>query len=372
MEIVTLDPGNRRQVKQFLRLPFTLYRENKQWVPPLAMETRGWFDRKNNPFYEDCEAAFLLAVEDGQALGRLVVIDNPRYNKHNQKSSALFYLFESVEDQRVSQGLFDAAFAWAKGRGLTQILGPKGFSPGDGIGLLVEGFEHRPAFGIPYNHAYYGDMLEAAGFLKEEDLLSGYLSTNMEVPEGLDEMSRQLQEKLGLHVARYTRRKDLRPLVPKLKDLYNRSLADADYGYPITARETEDMADQMLWFADPKLIKIIMHGEEPVGFLFAYPDVSAALQRTGGRLFPFGWWPILRERRRTEWVIISAMGIVKEFRRQGATAILFSEMLKSVQSQNFRHADLTQAGESNKASLASGHAFGIDFYKRHRLYQRSL
>jgi hypothetical protein len=145
-----------------------------------------------------------------------------------------------------------------------------------------------------------------------------------------------------------------------------------DGNVPVTDQEVKTLADQMVWFADPRLIKIIMKGDRPVGFLFAYPDVSEALQRTGGRLFPFGWWTLWRELRRTKWINVNGAAILEEYQGLGGTAILFSEMQKSVVEGCYEHADVVQIGVGNDRMLSELEGLGIDFYKTQRTYSRSL
>jgi hypothetical protein len=372
MKITPLDTSQPRQVQAFLEVPFRLYQDIPQWVPPLEMDIRRMLDRRRNPFYRHSEAAFFLAQDGGQVAGRIAVLDNANYNAFNREHTAFFYLFECEHDPDAAQWLFEAAFAWARQRGLDKIIGPKGFTAFDGLGLLVKGFEHRPAFGLPYNPAYYASLVEAAGFEPGEELVSGYLSGHTQFPEKIHRASDIVQRRRGLKVASYRRRSDLRALVPKLQQLYNGALDGTSGTVPLTDEEVKTLADQLLWFADPKLIKIIMKDDQPVGFLFAYPDISAALQRTRGRLFPLGWIGLLLEMRRTKWVNINGAGIVEQYRGLGGTAILFSEMHKSVTEGRFEHAELVQIGMLNGNMQRELRDLGIDFYKAHRLYSRAL
>ena len=128
------------------------------------MDDRIRLDPRRYPFYRHSQAAFFLAHESGRPVGRLAVMDNRLYNDYNRAKTAFFYLFECENDPAAAQGLFSAAFEWAKSRGLTEMLGLKGFTVLDGFGLLVKGFEHRPAFGLPYNPPYYIDLIESVGF----------------------------------------------------------------------------------------------------------------------------------------------------------------------------------------------------------------
>jgi hypothetical protein len=373
MNITQIDLADKKQVEVFLDLPFRIYRDIPQWVPPLAMDERARLTPRRYPFYKHSAAAFFLAVERGQAIGRLAVLDNRLYNDYNHEKTAFFYLFECENNLQAARGLFESAFDWARGRGLGKIFGPKGFTALDGLGLLVKGFEHRPAFGLPYNLSYYPALIEAVGFETAGENVSGYMSADIQFPERIHEISARIQERRGLCIAHFRTRRELRAMLGNLKALYNGALAGAEGGTPITDEEVRALAGQMLWFADPGLIKIVMKDDQPVGFLFAYPDLSAALQKTKGHLFPFGWLTILRELRTTDWININGAGMVEEYRGSGGTAILYSEMFKSVtENPRYRHAEVVQIGLENDRMQREMENFGIDFYKMHRMYQRSL
>ncbi len=373
MHVEPVDTRKRRQAKRFLDVPFRIYRGSAEWVPPLASDAARMLDRRRHPFYRHSQAGFFIAIDDdGQPCGRLAVLDNRNYNEFNRERTAFFYLFECIDDPAASHALFEAGFDWARDRGLNKVIGPRGFTALDGLGLLVRGFDHRPAMGIPYNLDYYGRLVEAEGFRKQEDSVSGYLSADMAFPERIHRASELIQKRRGLRVVAYTRRSELRSLVPYLRDLYNSALGGTAGNVPLNDEEANAMADQMIWFADPRLIKILWKDDRPVGFLFAYPDISAALQRTRGRVFPFGWTRLLLEMRRTHWININGAGIVDEYRGLGGTAILFSEMYKSVAGGRFRHADLVQVGASNDRMQRELRDLGIEFYKMHRIYERAI
>ena len=380
MRIIQLDLEDKKHVDDFLRLPFSIYRDIPQWVPPLQMDERLRLNPKRFPFHKHSHASFFLAYkrsspadEGKNPIGRLAVLDNSRYNEFNKTKTAFFYLFECENNIEAAAALFNAGFDWARARGLTQVTGPKGFTPLDGFGLLVKGFENRPAFGLPYNPAYYVDLIEAQGFVKVGESVSGYLGTDIQFPPRIHQLAERLAQRRGLRIARCESRADLRALVPHLKELYNNSLEGTTGTTPLTDEEVDTMANQLIWLADPKLIKMVMQNEKVVGFLLAYPDVSAALQKTRGRLLPFGWLTLLLELRRTDWININGAGLLPEHRGSGGTAILYSEMFKSVsENPRYKHAEVVQIGVENENMQREMENFGVDFYKMHRLYSRAL
>src|SRR5512147_1720616 len=212
MNVIQIDLNNKKQVDDFLRLPFSIYKGIPQWVPPLQMDERLRLSPKQFPFYQHSQAAFFLAYEGTHPVGRLAVLDNRRYNEFNKTLAAFFYLFECENNPEAATGLFHCAFEWARSRGLTEIIGPKGFTPLDGFGLLVKGFEHRPAFGLPYNPSYYVDLIEAQGFVKEGESVSGYLGTKIQFPPRIHQLAERLAQRRGLRILRCNTRKDLRAL----------------------------------------------------------------------------------------------------------------------------------------------------------------
>lgn len=380
MEIVEVNPSNKRLVHRFMRLPFFIYKDIPEWVPALLIEERARFNENKYPFYKHSKAIFFLAMQENQTIGRIAVINNHLFNDYNQEATAFFYLFECENQPDAAELLFKAAIDWARSQGLNKIIGPKGFTALDGFGLLVKGFEYRPALGIPYNPPYYINLLEGMGLEVVSESVSGYMDAKMEFPVRIHELSERIQQRRGLSVSHFKTRNDLKVLIPKLKELYNGALQGSSGGVPLTDSEAQSLASQILRFADPALIKIIFHADSQnqeikkmVGFLLAYPDISEALQRTGGRIFPFGWVTILRELKKTDWININGAGLIEDYRGLGGTALLFSEMQKSiVESGQFRHADIVQIGVDNQIMQREMENFGIEFNKMHRVYQLHL
>ncbi len=368
-----IDLSNKRQLSAFIDLPEAVYRNIPQWVPPLRGDIKRMLNLHKNPFFSHSKAAFFLAFDPyNRPVARLACLNNTRYNKYNHEKTAFFYLFEAMDLPGISIPLCTAAEDWARAEGLDRIIGPKGFSPLDGMGLLSEGFNFRPALGIPYNPPYYISLVEEAGFQISEEIVSGFMKQGFFRDQKIDIIAQRVQERRGLTVARFRKKGDLRKLLPKFQEFYNSVIQGTIGNYPISKTEAQTMVDQLFWFADPSLIKVVMKDDRPVGFLFAYPDISSALQRSKGRLFPIGWLYVLIELRTTKCMDINGAGMIEEYRGSGGTAILFNEIVKSAVSSRFTHAEVVQISTSNERMLQELSNLGITFHKKHRMYMRLL
>lgn len=374
MEIVKVDTERRADVNRFLQLPFDIYRGSRQWVPPILMDVRLQLNRHKHPFYQHSDADFFLAVREGEDVGRISVLENRRYNEYHDARSAFFYHFECVDDQTVAQALFEQAIQWARRRGLSKIIGPKGMSVFDGMGMLVEGYEHRAAMTMmPYNPPYYPRFVEAAGFEKELDFVSCYLNPNTFVlSERVHRIADKVKQRGNLRVVTFRNKRELRAIAHQLGRTYNEAFVDNWEYVPVTDAELKMVVNDLLAVADPRLIKVIMHEDDVVGFLFAFPDLSAAIQRSKGRLFPFGIVDLLLEYRRTDWVILNGAGILPRYQGRGGNALLYSEMEKTIREAGYGHADLTQIAETAVQMRRDLETLGGKAYKNHRVYSRSL
>lgn len=376
IKIRKIEFDNPSDVAAFIQLPHRLYADNPHWVPQMRADIRRALNPWEHPFYRAGEAAFFLAERDGEIVGRIGAVDNFRYNEHNQSRTGFFSFFESVNDPSVAEALFGACFRWLAERGLSEVLGPKGLLQGDGAGMLVEGFEHRPAMGIPYNHDYYPSLLEPLEFEKATDYFSGYLERGYALPPRVHRIVDRIKQRRGYHVKRFQSKDELREWVPKVKQVYNQSFGQAFEGpigfTPMTEEEIEIMADRLLSLARPELIKLILQGDELIGFLFAYPNIGPGLRRAQGKMWPLGWLHLLWEMRTTDWLDINGIGILPEHQGRGANAVLYEELEKTVQGTRFKHADVVQIREENLKSMGDMNALGVRWYKRHRLYRRNL
>lgn len=375
LTIEQVDVSNKKQVKRFIQLPHRLYRDCPQWVPPLNIDAYAQLDPKKHPFYEHSDVAFFLAVRDGRDAGRIAAIENRPFNRYHGVREADFYFFDCENDPEAAAALFETVFNWARKRGLNRVIGPKGMGPLDGYGLLTFGFEHRQTMTmLTYNYPYYVDLVESLGFQKEVDFVSCYVpADSFKIPERVERIALRVMERSHLQVKRFSGKRELLRWVDRIGEAYNKAFIHNWEYYPFTKREIDFVVQSIITVADHRLIKIITHGEQVVGFLFAFPDVSAALQRARGRLNPLSLADLLLTMRRTDSVSVNGMGILPEFQGHGGNALLYYEMGKTLlEFGQFSHVEMTQVAETTRqmrADLKNLH--GVE-YKNNRVYFKDL
>ncbi len=332
IQVTQVDTQDRKQVDRFIQFHYDLYRGCKQWVPPFRADIRTMMNPKKHPFYDHSDADFFIAERDGKIVARICAMENKPFNEYHQTKKMQFYLFDTIEDREAAEAVFERAFEWGRARGLTEISGPKGFSGFDGYGIQVQGFEYRQMMiMMNYNYAYYPRLMEEMGFERENDFVSCYIQPNkFNLPEKVERAAELVQKRGTFVVKSFSGRKELLAWADRIGKAYNQAFIKNWEYYPLTDREIKFAVDGALQVADPKLIKIILHEDAVVGFLFAFPDISAALQRHDGRINPISIVDMMLEMKRTNWVSLNGVGILPEYHGRGGNALLYSEMKKTV------------------------------------------
>lgn len=372
MHVRKINPQDKRDLKQWTHFPFELYKKCDLWVPPLIRSEEKKLDRDRHPFYHHSTAEFYLAEEGHTAMGRIALIHNRRYIEHCGQNTGFFGFFEVVEDVEVARALFNTLFDWARKKGFDSVRGPVGLIGSESSGVLVEGFEHRPALNVPYNYPYYDEFIKDSGFVKHRDSLSSYLSASAEVPERVLRIAEIVKKRRGFWIRAFDTKDELRAMADQVTNVHREAFSTGFEHYPHTDAEYELVAGDLIDICDPRLIKLVMKDDSVIGFVFAYPDVGDGLKRAKGKLFPFGWYHIMRDKSRTKWVNVNGLGILPEYQGLGANAVLYAELAKTIKSFDFEHADTVFVGEENFMSFSDHLSLGVDFYKRHRLYRRDL
>ena len=374
INIKQVDTRSKKEVNEFVQFPFRIYKNVNEWVPPIVADIKLMLNKNKHPFYEHSDAEFFTARDNGEMIGRIACIENKKYNQYHDKKQASFYLFECIDDQSVAEELFNRAYDWAHNRELEVIIGPKGLSTFDGYGFLVEGFDKRQMMTMMnYNFPNYPKFVEALGFTKVVDWVSTYIHIpDFNMPEKAKIIAKRVEEKGKFKVLRFSSKKELKKWSWKIGQAYNNTFINNWEYYPLSDNEIKFIMENIMVVAVPELLKVITYNDEVIGFLFAFPDISAALLKYNGQLSPLALVSYLKELKKTNWVSFNGVGVLPEYHGRGGNVLLFSEILKSANAFNFEHGELTQVAETATQMRKDLENLGVKPHKNHRIYSKNI
>ena len=373
LEICEVTPPDGKSINEFVGLPFRLYKNSPQWVPPFRSEMHKILTRAH-PLFAHCEAAFLLARREGQPVGRITVFENRRFNSFRNRREARFYHFECVEDEEAAAGLFAAAVTWARRRRLGELVGPHGFGGMDGGGLLIDGFEHRATMTMMhYHHPYYRRLLEKNDFEKVRDYYTAVIDRSVfQLPDKIRRVAEIHYKRGHFRVPVFRKRRELLRIARQIGEVYNRAFIVHEDFCPLKEEEIDRLAKDLMLVSKPSLIKVLYYDDQVAGFLFAFPDLSGALQRAKGRLNPISLIDLLTEAGRTDTLIVNGAGILPEYQKLGGNGLLYYELIRTIEDSGFRKGEMVQIADTTSLMLADVRTLGGRVYKTHRIYRRKL
>jgi len=363
-------------VNEFVRLPRRLYRDDPAWVMPLERDQREMLDPHRHPFYRHGSAAAWLAFRDGNAVGRILVSDDPRYNEQQGENLGCFGMFECIDDVRVAHELFAAAAGWLANRGRTRIRGPVDFSINYPLGLLVEGFRAPPRIMMNHNPPYYAALLESWGLLKAKDLYAWWFDGESPSLDRWQQRVERLAKRGGITV-RPIRMKDFDAEMARCQQVYNRMMSDHWGFVKMTPDEFAHMAATMRPMVIPGLVLMAEIGGEPVGFSLTLPDWNEALEKIDGRLtrwgLPIPLAKLLYHSRRIKTGRMAVLGVDQRFRRRGVAELLILNTFRfGKHTLGYTGAELSWTLEDNTLINRTIEAVGGRRYKTYRVFERSL
>jgi hypothetical protein len=367
-----IDLARAADVRRFIEFPFELYREAPQWTPPLRLEMKQLMDPARNAFFRHSQAGFFTAERRGRVVGRIAALRHRFYNEKHQNDTAFFHWFESVDDAAVAAALFDAAENWARERGCRRMLGPIGFIQPDPPGILVEGFEHEGTMNVPWHFPYYERLVTAAGFVPHTDYISGYFDRSYACPPELLAHADAAMAKWGYSVKSFRTKKELWAWTERFFTTYLEAFSDVPDFFPMSPPEFEALARNMMNVAEPSAIKLVLRGDEVIGFLLSFRDVTAGLRRARGNLLPFGWWHLLRSLKNSRQCNIIALGVLPQHQKGGANLTLFAELVRTLFASEYDRAEIVQIVRSNLNTYGDMSRLGAKWDKCHRVFRREL
>ena len=365
IEITTVD--GKKALNEFVELPFTIYRNDSYWVPPLRIAVKELLDREKHPFYANGEAEFFLARAGGKVVGRVAAIIDRNHNRFHNENAGFFGFFESVDDVEVARALLTKARQWAMDRGAQFLRGPVNPSTNYECGLLVDGFDSSPMVMMTYNPRYYSGLLEKVGLTKAKDLFAYLSNANTIEMKKIDRVAGRVLKTTGVRV-RPINMKDFQKDVERVWEVYGKAW-ERNWGFiPMAREEFFQMGKEMKMILKPDLVLIGEVGDRVVGFALALPDVNQALKPANGSLFPTGLLKILYYQRLIKNVRVLALGVVEEYRPSGLAAGFYATLVQNARKLGFGDCEMSWILEDNVLMNRSLEVMGAKRYKTYRIY----
>ncbi len=364
---------SRRELKEFVELPFRLHSTSPQWVPPLRLERHAFLSRRVNAFFRHGEARYFLAWRDGRVVGRVSAHIDRKLNEHQDNRWGLFGFLEMEDDAEVTRALMDAAAGWLRARGRDRMLGPMDFTMNDESGIVVEGHELPPMIRQPWHPPHYAPLCEQAGLEKRTDLLMWELdvSDREQVLPIMFELAEQAEREHGVRLRRMTRR-SLRSDLDVFAEVYNRAWRKYWYFTPYEKADLDAFALELQLVFDEDWFMVAEIGGEPVGAAITIPDVNQALRRMNGRLVPLGWWHLLTKKRYIDKVRVGFLGVKPEHQHTGVAARLFVEHFDTAARVTAQGGEMGWILEDNVAMNRAMEMMHGQVVKRYRVFERGL
>ena len=375
IEIREIQPTKRNLLK-FVRFPIdVIYRDSEYFVPPLVTDEINTLRPDKNPAFDFCEAVYYLAYRDGKIVGRIAGIINHVVNERSGKKEARFSYIDFIDDAEVVDALIDAVTRWGKSKGMEHLTGPLGFTDMDPEGMLIEGFDRIGTTGAVYNHAYYPNHMERIGFVKDADWLEFLITIPTEVPERIARLARLVSQRFNLTTIKYTDRKQLvKDYGDAIFMLINVSY-DELFGYsPLTDKQIKHYIKMYLPFLPLNDLSMVIEKDtrELIAVGISIPSMSKALIKNRGRLFPFGWKPLLDAFKHNDVVDLMLIGVKPEYQNKGVNSLILDDLIRVYGKLGYKYAESNHELENNTKVLQQWEYFEYDQHKRRRAYTKEI
>lgn len=371
---------NNRELKQFIRFYYDLYRGSKYAVPFLFFDEWNTLSRDKNPSFECCDTEYFMAFREGKMVGRVAAIINKRANERWNRREVRFGWFDFVDDIEVSRALLQAVEDWGRSQGMNEIAGPLGFTDMDREGMLVEGFEELATVYINYNYPYYPKHMEQlGGWKKDNDYMEYKVKVPEVVPDKFAKLSEMIEKRYNLHPRKFTSHELVEEGMGRyIFHLINDTYKDL-YGYSeLSEHQIDQLVDAYIKKADLNLVTGVVDGNADnklIGFGITFPSFARAMQKShNGSLWPITWWRVLRALKwhKTDTVDLLLIGVLPEYRAKGANALIFNDLIQQFQRYGFKWAEAMQQMETNTGVQSHWQYLESRQHRRHRCYCKTL
>lgn len=370
---------DRKGLKAFIKFRTELYRHCEYAVPYLFFDEMDTLRPDRNAAFEYCEAEYFLAYKDGEIAGRVAGIINHKANERWKRKTVRFGWIDFIDDVEVSRALLQAVEDWGRAAGMTEMVGPMGFTDMDREGMLIQGFDRLATMYSTYNYAYYPEHIgRIGGFTKDNDYLEYRVKVPDRLPGKFAHVADLIERRYNLHTRKLTRHEILAEgYGRKIFGVLNATYQDL-YGFAqLSEHEVDQLVNGYIKIADLNMISVVEDWNADrrlVGFGITFPSLSKALRRSGGRLLPLGWWRILEviKWHRTDVADLLLIGVLPEYRSKGVNSLIFRDLVKCFQQYHFKYAEAMQQMESNDSVRNQWQYFDAVQHKRHRCYIKKI
>ncbi len=374
VEIRRIEP-TQRNLKAFTKFQIELYDGNPWYVPPLIIDDVQTLSPKQNPAFDFCEEAIFMAYRNGKPVGRIIGIINHKLNDKNKERNARFGFVDFIDDHEVSSALFAAVEEWARGRGMSKIIGPLGFTDLDNEGMLVEGYEELSTMATIYNYPYYPQHIERLGYKKESDWIEFLLEVPKAIPDRFNRVAELVKKKYDLRVLKYKSRKRVkREYGHALFHLINEAYKDLYQYAELSERQIEYYIDQYLNLLNLDLLTLVVdRNDRLVSVGISMPSMSRALQKSKGSFFPFGWYHLLKGLKgKNDRVDLLLIAVHPDYQGKGVNALLFQDLLPYYIANGYKYAETNPEMETNSKVQNQWEVFNPRQHRRRRSYSKKL
>jgi GNAT superfamily N-acetyltransferase len=364
---------SKKELKDFVKFPFKLYKDSKHWVPPIISEELKTFDKSENPVFKNAHARYFLAYKSGELVGRIAAIVNwLEINNQNVKKMR-FGWFDFIDDLEVSKALLNRVEEIGREYKLKYCEGPVGFSNLDKVGVMTEGFDSIGGMITWYNYPYYVKHYETYGFKIEKEYSESKFPFENVKPEHFKKAQELIKKRYNLTALKFTKTKEVMPYVDRMFDLFNESYASLSSFVEITDIQKAYFKKKFIGFVNPEYIKFVIDKDDNlVGFAVVLPVFAQALQKMNGKLFPFGFRHILNAKKNSKDVSFYLIGIHPSYQNKGVHAVIFNEYYETFKEKGIINCYRTPELEDNEAIKAIWKRFDPKVYKRRKTYKKDL
>ena len=363
----------KRDLNKFIAFPDRLYEGNKYRVPQLHAFEKSTLSPKKNPAFEFCEARYWLAYKNNEIVGRIAGIISHKSNEVWKENYVRFGWIDFIDDYEVSGALIKTVENWAKSLKMEAVHGPLGFSDLDLEGMLVEGFNEIGTQAVIYNYDYYPKHMEYHGYKKDTDWIQMEVKIPDKVPEKIQRISELVQKKYNLRLLKLKKAKDILPYTQSIFEIINESYTDL-YGFvPLTEKQIAYYTDQYFSMVNPKYIGLVVdENNQLAGFGLGFLSLSKALMKAKGKLFPFGFIPILKAMKKNDTIDLLLHAVRPKYFNKGVPAIFYADMTQTCINEGVKIAITSHILEDNKPSIQMFNPYETRQHLRRRIYIRHL